>query len=232
MNRSRSCIEILLGVLSVLVASSVIGQPRVESYDEQFAGALEELGRGIEWMTLPLDCSKMPDPERSVDTILLHFCSDVVANPMNPYDARQIVDGFARFRVSAHFLIDRDGNMLQLVSLDRTAYHAGAGNLPNQPERENRLNEFSIGIELMGIGTLSEMMIYMSSDQYRELDPKFLGYTDEQYDALNDCIAALMGVFPEIVFGRDSIFGHDEWSPGRKTDPGVLFDWERIGLSP
>ncbi len=217
-------------VFAALHGAGAIAESIPTSFDARFEQSMEEAGLEFERMLLPLDCSKAPDEPRLVDSILVHFCSDAMENPDSPYDTRRIVDGFRRFRVSAHVLIDREGKVIQMVSLDRTAYHAGVGRIEGAPERENRLNEYSIGIELMGIGTRSEMSPFMEVERYDTIDPKDLGYTDPQYDALNRVIASIRRLFPEIGRDRRSIFGHDEWSPGRKTDPGALFDWERIGL--
>ncbi len=210
------------------LAAGVLGEA---SLDDRFAKLLGADELEIEWMALPENCSKEPDEGRLIDTILVHFCSDVVANPASPYGTKKIVDGFAGYGVSAHFLIDRAGLVYQLVSLDRTAYHAGVGQVEGMLERTNRLNEYSIGVELMGIGSVEDMSIYINEAQYRELAETHLGYTEEQYASLRIVIGALREIFEEIDFSRQAIFGHDEWSPGRKTDPGELFDWEKIGLS-
>ena len=92
--------------------------------------------------------------------------------------------------------------MVQFVPTDQRAWHAG---LSCWRGRE-QCNDFSIGIELEGC-----------DDQ---------AYADEQYDALNDLLAALKRQYPTI--GGDAIVGHSDIAPGRKTDPGPAFDWSRL----
>jgi len=102
-------------------------------------------------------------------------------------------------RVSAHFLVRRDGELIQFVPCSRRAWHAGASNWMG---REN-CNDFSIGIELEGC------------DQ--------LPFENAQYLTLNRLLADLRrGYYLEAVVG------HSDIAPGRKTDPGPCFDWSRV----
>lgn len=107
----------------------------------------------------------------------------------------------ASLRVSAHFLIERDGLVTQFVSCDRRAWHAGASRYAG---RDN-CNDFSIGIELEGTDELA--------------------YTDAQYAALLALTKALQAAYPAITNCR--ITGHEFIAPGRKSDPGIAFDWQR-----
>jgi AmpD protein len=104
-------------------------------------------------------------------------------------------------RVSAHILIERDGTITQFASFDRRAWHAGASEFNGRP----RCNDFSIGIELEG------------SD--------FDAFTDAQYAALDEVLAAVLGEYPVRA-----VCGHSEIAGGRKTDPGPFFDWARLAL--
>jgi N-acetyl-anhydromuramoyl-L-alanine amidase len=104
-------------------------------------------------------------------------------------------------RVSAHLLIERDGAITQFASFDRRAWHAGASEFDGRP----RCNDFSIGIELEG------------SD--------FDAYTDAQYAALNEALAAVLVSYPVRA-----VRGHSDVAGGRKTDPGPFFDWARLAL--
>lgn len=101
-------------------------------------------------------------------------------------------------KVSSHFLIRRDGELIQFVPCSKRAWHAGASNWCGR----ERCNDFSIGIELEG------------SD--------FEPFTDAQYDSLAALTRALKAVYP--ITG---IVGHADIAPGRKTDPGPFFDWSR-----
>lgn len=102
-------------------------------------------------------------------------------------------------RVSAHYLIRRDGELIQFVPLERRAWHCGLSNWHGW----ERCNDFSIGIELEG------------SDH--------TPFTDAQYDALNLLLSKLHQRWPNA-----ELAGHSDIAPGRKTDPGPWFDWLRV----
>lgn len=104
------------------------------------------------------------------------------------------------FEVSAHFLIRRDGRLLQYVSTQDRAWHAGASNWRGQI----RCNDFSVGIELEGCDSKP--------------------YTAVQYEQLAVLTQALRERYSRI----NSIAGHHEIAPARKTDPGACFEWARF----
>ena len=103
--------------------------------------------------------------------------------------------------VSAHLLIDREGEVVQLVSFDDRAWHAG---ISEYCGREN-CNDFSIGIELEGTDDLA--------------------YTDAQYQALAEMVPVIQRHY---AISPSAITGHSDIAPGRKTDPGPAFDWSRL----
>ena len=109
--------------------------------------------------------------------------------------------GIADLRVSAHFLIERDGSVTQFVSCLERAWHAGVSML----EGRETCNDFSVGIELEGTDDLP--------------------FSDAQYQALITLTRQLQTAFPAITGAR--ICGHSDIAPGRKTDPGPAFDWAR-----
>lgn len=102
-------------------------------------------------------------------------------------------------RVSAHFFIRRDGELIQFVPCDHRAWHAGTSEWCGR----ERCNDFSVGIELEGCD---------------EQD-----FEAAQYETLDRLIAALKQRYPIAA-----IVGHSDIAPGRKTDPGPRFDWTRI----
>ncbi|QKT04512.1 1,6-anhydro-N-acetylmuramyl-L-alanine amidase AmpD [Ectothiorhodospiraceae bacterium 2226] len=108
----------------------------------------------------------------------------------------------AALRVSAHALIRRDGELVQYVPLHRRAWHAGVS---CHGGRE-RCNDYSIGVELEG------------GDQ--------IPYTDAQYAVLARLARGIMRAYPDITPAR--IVGHCDIAPGRKTDPGPAFEWDRL----
>lgn len=105
----------------------------------------------------------------------------------------------APLRVSAHFFIRRDGELIQFVAVDQRAWHAGVSCW----EGRERCNDFSIGIELEGCDTLP--------------------FAPAQYRRLNELLAILRRHWP-----LRAIVGHADIAPGRKTDPGPCFEWDLL----
>ncbi|MCL1077442.1 1,6-anhydro-N-acetylmuramyl-L-alanine amidase AmpD [Parashewanella spongiae] len=103
-------------------------------------------------------------------------------------------------RVSANFFIRRDGELIQYVSCDDRAWHAGVSEF----EGRSGCNDFSIGIELEGT----------------DHQP----FTHKQYQQLIQLTRAIMAQYPDIT--KQRITGHSDIAPERKTDPGPYFDWQ------
>lgn len=103
--------------------------------------------------------------------------------------------------VSAHFLIRRDGELVQYVSCDDRAWHAGVSQFLGR----TNCNDFAVGIELEGTDDIA--------------------FTDEQYSQLTVLTEVLLAAYPLI--DKHRIVGHSDIAPGRKTDPGACFDWPR-----
>jgi N-acetyl-anhydromuramyl-L-alanine amidase AmpD len=165
---------------------------------------------------------------------MLHFKSAVMVKPEDPFNVDAVLDIFTNYTVSAHYLVDRDGTVYRLVPEDRTAFHAGRGRLPGPPYFENSLNDHSIGIEIMAMGSARDMLPFMSPSRHAELmakNPHWFGYTDAQYASLRALLAEILRQFPGIAPDRMHIIGHDEYAPGRKTDPGETFDYTQLGLA-
>ena len=116
----------------------------------------------------------------------------------HPYFAQ-----LAGLAVSAHFLLRRDGRLLQFVSCDQRAWHAGRSSWRG---RDN-CNDWSIGIELEGL-------------EGETFEPG-------QYPALAGLLQALARRYPV-----SELVGHEHVAPGRKRDPGAGFDWVALGLQP
>lgn len=108
-------------------------------------------------------------------------------------------------RVSAHLFIRRDGELVQFVPLHLRAWHAGQ----SECEGRTRVNDFSIGVELEGCDEVP--------------------FADAQYNVLSELTRHLMRAYRDITPAR--IYGHSDISPGRKTDPGPCFDWQRYRAS-
>jgi AmpD protein len=155
------------------------------------------------------NCDARPN-DTPISMIVLHgislppgeFGSDAIerlfTNRLDPA-AHPFFATIATLRVSAHFLIRRDGALVQFVPCGLRAWHAGESAWRGRV----RCNDFSIGIELEG------------SDD--------VAYAPAQYATLAPLIRALRRRYPIT-----DIVGHTDIAPGRKTDPGPAFDWRRV----
>jgi N-acetylmuramoyl-L-alanine amidase len=174
---------------------------------------------------LPLDVFSRAR-EHAPEFVMIHFTSAVVLSKDDPYNKELVRGIFTDYEVSVHYIIDRDGNIDCYVPEELVAYHAGRGEWNNDEKYTNKLNDYSIGIEIMAIGSQNDMAQYMSASEYNKLNPEFIGYTDAQYDSLKLLVKDICDR-NNIPMDRQHIIGHEEYSPA-KTDPGELFDWERL----
>jgi AmpD protein len=115
--------------------------------------------------------------------------------------AHPYFEEIAQLKVSAHCLITREGKIIQYVSFDNKAWHAGVSSYKGQ---EN-CNDFSIGIELEGTDDIT--------------------YSTEQYQSLAQLSKTLQRHYLEI---KNNIAGHCDIAPQRKTDPGKAFNWQHF----
>lgn len=113
--------------------------------------------------------------------------------------AHRYYEEIRELKVSAHFLIERHGQLTQFVAMTERAWHAGRSCFQGRSE----CNDYSIGVELEGVDDLA--------------------YTAEQYRSLVELSALIMHAYPGIT--PDRIVGHCDIAPDRKTDPGASFDW-------
>ena len=148
-------------------------------------------------------------PDAKVSLLVLHNISlppgifgggaiiDLFTNALD-YGAHPYYDGLRGQRVSAHFLIRRDGELIQFVACARRAWHAGSSRWRGRP----RCNDYSVGVELEG------------SDSAAYESPQYL-----QLARLTRALRARY-TLPDTA-------GHADVAPGRKSDPGPSFDWAR-----
>ena len=158
------------------------------------------------------NCDDRPD-ESDFDLIVVHGISlppgqyggswidALFTNSLAP-DAHPYFKEIHQLEVSSHLLIKRTGEIVQYVPFHKRAWHGGKSIFDNR----ERCNDFSIGIELEG------------SDEQE--------YEDEQYQQLARVIRTLCETYPKLNTQR--IAGHSEIAPGRKTDPGPAFDWDKL----
>lgn len=128
--------------------------------------------------------------------------------------------------VSCHYYITRSGEVIQLVPEAEVAFHAGKSHAVNgMGWTVEGLNGWSLGIEIANSGPFGAI----PPTPQQEANPdwsKAEPYTVAQYDALTELLRDIMARHPEIVPER--VLGHDAVSPGRKSDPGQHFDWQRL----
>lgn len=158
--------------------------------------------------------------------VMLHFCSAVVNHPQEPYQMEHVRQTFIDADVSIHYIIDRSGTVYCYIPEDRVAWHAGKGSWLGDEKFTDKMNLHAIGIELVGIGSAKDMSLYMPKARYNQLDKSLRGFTDAQYTAL---AALLKDVCSRngIPLDRQHIIGHQDYC-SQKSDPGQLFDWQRI----
>ena len=160
------------------------GAVRVTSpnFDSRPGGSLVEL--------IVIHAISLPPGQFGGEAVEQLFTNSLDPN-VHPYFAE-----INALRVSAHFFIRRGGELLQFVSCNDRAWHAGVSCW----QARERCNDFSIGIELEG------------DDETK--------FEEAQYHVLNELIAGLRRAFPIV-----DVVGHCDIAPGRKTDPGSGFDW-------
>lgn len=158
------------------------------------------------------NCDPRPE-ECGIDLVVLHgislppgkfgnaYVEAFFCNRLDP-DIDPYFLQISHLNVSAHLYIRRDGELVQFVPFSHRAWHAGESVFCGR----ERCNDFSIGIELEG------------SDD--------VPYEEAQYRRLISLLKLLMKAWPEITPNR--IAGHSDIAPGRKTDPGPAFDWNRV----
>jgi AmpD protein len=135
----------------------------------------------------------LPPGEFGGDDIVRLFTNRLDARAHPSYSA------IAALRVSAHFLIRRNGALVQFVGCHDRAWHAGVSTWKGR----ERCNDFSVGLELEGTDAIA--------------------YAPAQYTMLARLLRALRRACP-----IEDIVGHSDIAPGRKTDPGAAFDWARL----
>jgi len=163
--------------------------------------------KGVAWMPSPNFGER---PAGEVSLIVVHNISlppdefggewveKFFLNQLDP-SAHPYFAEIAGLQVSAHFYIRRDGRIVQFVSCDRRAWHAGRSCWSG---RDN-CNDYSVGIELEGSDTQP--------------------FAEAQYAALWRLVDALGKRYPITA-----LVGHSDVAPGRKTDPGLYFDWAAV----
>jgi len=152
--------------------------------------------KGVAVSLLVVHCISLPPGKFGGEAIERFF-----VNRLDP-EADPYFKGIHSMKVSAHFVVRRDGELLQFVPLDKRAWHAGVSSWRGRAG----CNDFSVGVELEGTDDTA--------------------YAPAQYARLRELIHTLRRALPL----RD-LAAHSDVAPGRKTDPGPHFDWARLLVS-
>ncbi len=152
-----------------------------------------------------------------IDSIIIHYISAKNVNEKQPFHIKDTLELLTKpivyfknnerkqVTVSAHYCIDREGIVYQLVDEGRKAWHSGKSSLHGRHDDKGTCNDFSIGIELFG--------------------GDWIDFTDNQYDSLVKLIDEIRSYYK---IPDKYIVGHDFIAPMRKVDPGKNFDWDRL----
>jgi AmpD protein len=155
------------------------------------------------------NCGPRP-PASAVDLVVLHSISlppgefggdaiELLFTNRLDWSAHPYYETIRGLAVSAHFLIRRDGALLQFVSCDDRAWHAG----PSAWQGRANCNDFSVGVELEGL----------EGERFDE----------RQYPVLAELLESVARHYPIAA-----VAGHEHVAPGRKNDPGAGFEWARL----
>jgi hypothetical protein len=136
---------------------------------------------------------------RNIDTVIIHSSYDALGD--NPYSFNGVLDLYKTYKVSPHYVIDRDGVIHQLVKEKDIAWHAGYSKVP---DGRTGANDFSIGIEI--------------------INTKTVGPNNSQYEALSKLIKSI-----KSRYSIKYILGHSDIAPERKTDPW-MFSWDKLDI--
>ncbi len=198
---------IAAAIISALATTSLAAEPTYPDW--------------VQWAASP---NHGPRRAAEISAIIYHFTghgsqSETVKEFQDPAS-----------QVSAHYVIARDGKVVQMVPLDLAAWHAGVSELAGV----KAVNSFSIGIEICNYGKLTKKggeFYTEHGNLYRGPTPVLAAgaywepYTDEQYKTLARLTNALLAKYP-----IRHITGHSDVAlpKGRKIDPGAAFDYQRV----
>ncbi len=164
--------------------------------------------------------------EYHAEYVMLHFTSNVVNNREEPYVMEDIRNIFISGGVSINYIIDRDGGIHCYIPENRAAWHAGKGTFANDEKYTNAMNKYSVGIEIVAVGSQNDMEQYLTAEEYASLDENLIGFTEAQYESVSSLVKDICER-NGIPLDRAHVLGHDEYNP-EKSDPGELFDWEKV----
>ncbi|MFW2439122.1 MAG: 1,6-anhydro-N-acetylmuramyl-L-alanine amidase AmpD [Arenicellales bacterium] len=154
----------------------------------------DERPEGMDIEALIIHAISLPPGEYGGDFVEQFFCNELEVSRHCYFNE------ISELKVSSHFYIHRNGELVQFVPVHMRAWHAGKSCCM---QRE-AVNDFSIGIELEGC----------DDDTFEDL----------QYQSLIELSRTLISAIPTL--SAEHVYGHADIAPGRKTDPGPRFDWQ------
>lgn len=201
----------------------------------------------IEWLVKPEFRDLTPDryhagykPEkvRPVEALVYHYTAS-----RSPTGTRSWLTTADEHYVSAHFIVERDGDVWQLAPLTDRTFHAGGAT--SKLFGAGGVNERTISIEVMNVGPLVERdgeWFDLNGKRFRGAmvcaggPPRYRftvweAYAAPQIAALCNLTNALARVFPILTSDPGRLVGHEDVDPTRKTDPGPAFPWAIVRAS-
>ncbi|MBP7811748.1 MAG: N-acetylmuramoyl-L-alanine amidase [Candidatus Moranbacteria bacterium] len=154
---------------------------------------------GVKWRPVDFGFEKAERRARDIDTIVLH--SSFNNQGGDRYVVDKVIGIWKHYGVTPHFVIDRKGNVYQLVDEENIAYHAGVSEMK---DGRKSVNDFSLGVEILNA----------EDDEY----------TEAQYAAVQRLV-----IYLKETYLIKYVVGHDNIAPGRKTDPWN-FDWKKLKI--
>lgn len=149
---------------------------------------------------LPTDQFEERPAGVAIDTLVVHSMHNPEAD--DKFSAQSCKECLDKFEVSAHYIVDLAGVIWRTVQEDKKAWHAGPSRMPDPADGREKVNDFSIGIELVGT---------------EDTD-----FTEAQYRSLCSLIKDISS-----RHAIKNVVGHSDIAPERKTDPWGL-DWQRV----
>lgn len=172
---------------------------RIENYLPSYCYSSSKMNN-ISGIVVHYFSGKYQFPDNPFDTDMCYNLFKDLNRPARHREFFQMDDVQKRMYASAHFMIARDGTVIDLVPLPNKAWHAGK----SEWNGKQYCNNWMVGIEMIA-----------THDS---------GYTDAQYDALIELTKELISKYD---ISWDNITGHENVAPSRKKDPGPKFNWDR-----
>lgn len=166
-----------------------------------------------------------------IEAVVLHYTAS-----QSPGGTRNWLTRGDEYYVSAHFIVERDGDIWQLAPLEDRTFHAG-GRTSKLFGRGN-VNGRTIGIEMMNVGPLKReagRFVTWSGKRFRHAgmcaehsrSHYWEAYAMPLVESVLELAKGLIHEYP-VLSDPDRWVGHEDVDPTRKTDPGPAFPWKLL----